>query len=134
MEAHKNDPLTREQRKRRDAFLQGIQESIQTARSLGVKIAAGFDPAEVGSHGKNASELAAMTKRGLTPLEAIQAATINAAELLNWQDKVGALEPEHYADLIAVDGDPLADITVLQHVTFVMKGGAVVKDGAAGAH
>ena len=134
MEAHKNDPLTPEQRKRRDAFLQGIQESIQTARSLGVKIAAGFDPAEVGSHGKNASELAAMTKRGLTPLEAIQAATINAAELLNWQDKVGALEPEHYADLIAVDGDPLADITVLQHVTFVMKGGAVVKDGAAGAH
>jgi imidazolonepropionase-like amidohydrolase len=69
-----------------------------------------------------------MVKRGLTPLEVIQAATINAAELLNWQDKVGALELGHYADLIAVDGDPLADITVLQHVKFVMKGGTVVKD------
>lgn len=60
IEAHKNDPLTPEQRKRRDAFLQGIQESIQTARSLGVKIAAGFDPAGVDSHGRNATELAAM--------------------------------------------------------------------------
>jgi imidazolonepropionase-like amidohydrolase len=54
---------------------------------------------------------------------------VNAAELLSWQDRVGALEPGHYADLIAVDSDPLADITVLQHVKFVMKGGAVVKDG-----
>jgi imidazolonepropionase-like amidohydrolase len=70
-----------------------------------------------------------MVKRGLTTLETIQAATVNAAELLSWQDRVGALEPGHYADLIAVDSDPLADITVLQHVKFVMKGGAVVKDG-----
>jgi imidazolonepropionase-like amidohydrolase len=65
---------------------------------------------------------------GLPPIEAIRAATINAADLMGWQDRVGALEPGKLADLIAVDGDPLADITVLQNVKFVMKGGAVVKD------
>jgi imidazolonepropionase-like amidohydrolase len=94
-----------------------------------VKIAAGFDSASAETQGKNATELAAMVKRGLTTLETIQAATVNAAELLSWPDKVGALEPGHYADLIAVDGDPLADITVLQHVKFVMKGGVVVRSG-----
>lgn len=132
VENHKNDTITPEQQKRFDAFLQGIQQEVQMAKALGVKIAAGFDPAGPEAHGKNATELAAMMKRGLTSLEAIQAATINAAELLSWQDRVGALEPGHYADVIAVEGDPLADITVLQHVKFVMKGGAVVKDGALG--
>ncbi|MGH9493943.1 MAG: amidohydrolase family protein [Candidatus Sulfotelmatobacter sp.] len=62
-------------------------------------------------------------------VEASQAATINAAELLSLQDKVGAVETGRYADLIAVDGDPLSDITLLQHVKFVMKGGVVVKGG-----
>jgi len=127
VEKHKNDPATPEQRKQLETFLQGIQQAVEMAKSLGVKIAAGFDPASPDVHGKNATELAAMAKRGLTPLEVIQAATINAAELLSWQDKVGALEAGHYADLIAVDGDPLADITVLQKVKFVMKGGVVVK-------
>lgn len=130
LEARKNEPISPEGQKRRDAFLQGIQDEIQIAKSLGVKIAAGFDPTSPEAHGKNATELAAMVRRGMTPLEVIQATTINAAELLNWQDKVGALEPAHYADLIAVDGDPLKDITVLQHVKFVMKGGVVVKDSA----
>jgi len=134
VEAHKNDPSTPEQRQQREAFLQGIQQAVQTARSLGVRIAAGFDPATPETQGKNATELEAMTRRGLTPLEAIQAATVNAAELLNWQDKVGVLESGRYADLIAVDGDPLTDITLLQRVTFVMKGGAVVKGAASSAH
>jgi imidazolonepropionase-like amidohydrolase len=129
LEAEKNKPMSPEQRKRLDAFLQGIQQEVQIAKSLGVKIAAGFDPASPETHGKNAAELEAMTKRGLTPLEAIQAATISAAELLTWPDKVGALDPGHFADVIAVDGDPLKDITLLQHVRWVMKGGAVVKDG-----
>jgi imidazolonepropionase-like amidohydrolase len=132
LEAEKNKPMSPEQRKRLDAFLQGIQQEVQIAKSLGVKIAAGFDPASPETHGKNAAELEAMTKRGLTPLEAIQAATINAAELLTWPDKVGALDPGHFADVIAVDGDPLKDITLLQHVRWVMKGGAVVKDGMEG--
>jgi len=131
IEHYKNDPITPEQRKRMDAFLRGIQYEVETAKSLGVKIAAGLDAGTPELQAKNAIELTAMTKRGLTPLEAIQAATINAAELLGWTDNVGALEAGHYADVIAVDGDPLADITVLQHVKFVMKGGVVVKDASS---
>jgi imidazolonepropionase-like amidohydrolase len=67
----------------------------------------------------------------MPPLEAIRAATLNAAELMGWQDRVGAIEAGKYADLIAVEGDPLADIAVLQQVKFVMKGGAVLKDALA---
>ena len=104
------------------------------AMSLGVKIAAGFDAAEAEGQGKNANELIALTKRGMPPLEAIRAATMNAAELMGWEDKVGALEPAHYADVIAVEGDPLTDITQLQHVQWVMKGGAVVKESLPSAH
>jgi imidazolonepropionase-like amidohydrolase len=130
-ERHKNEPTTPEQQKGYDSFLKGLQQAVQTAMSLGVKIASGFDAAEAEGQGKNANELAALTKRGMSPLDAIRAATINAAELLAWQDKVGALEPGHYADVIAVDGDPLADITVLQHVKFVMKDGAVVKEAVS---
>src|SRR5579864_3909077 len=117
IEVHKNDPP--DQRQWIDHALHDMQQEIEIAKSLGVKIAAGFDAASPELQGKNATELEAMTKRGLTPIEAIQAATVNAAELLNWQDKVGALEPGHYADVIAVDGDPLKDITLLQHVKFV---------------
>ena len=100
------------------------------AMSAGLKIAAGFDADGPKGQGKNAAELVALTRRGLSPLEAIQAATVNAAELMNWQETVGALERNHYADLIAVDGDPLKDITELERVKFVMKGGVVVKDWA----
>ena len=127
VERRKNDPLPPEQQKHFDVFLQGIQQEIQMAMSLGVKIAAGFDAAEAEGQGKNANELVALTKRGMPTLEAIRAATVNAAELMGWEDKVGAVESGHYADVIAVDGDPLADITQLQHVTFVMKGGVVAK-------
>ena len=119
--------LTPERRKRFDAFVQGTYDEVSTAKKLGVKIASGSDASGAKEHGKNAVELESMVKRGLTSLEAIQAATINAAELMNWQDRVGALEAGKFADLIAVDGDPLQDITALQHVTFVMKGGAVIK-------
>jgi imidazolonepropionase-like amidohydrolase len=125
--ANKKSAFTPEQRQRVDALLEGIQQEIQMAKSLGVKIAAGFDPGSAQAQGKNATELEAMVKRGLTPLEAIQAATINAAELLNWKEDIGVLEPGHCADVIAVDGNPLADITVLQQVKWVMKGGTVVK-------
>jgi imidazolonepropionase-like amidohydrolase len=127
VERRKNDPLTPEQQRHFDVFLQGIQQEIQMATSLGVKIAAGFDAAEAEGQGKNANELVALAKRGMPALEAIRAATVNAAELMGWEDKVGALESGHYADVIAVDGDPLSDITQLQHVTFVMKGGVVAK-------
>ncbi len=128
LETRKHDPASTESVKRMEAYLQKIQESVQTAKSLGVKIAAGYDASSAAGQGRNAYELFALTKVGLTPLEAIQAATVNAAELLSWQDKVGALDPDRYADIIAVDGDPLKDITELQRVKFVMKGGAVVKN------
>jgi imidazolonepropionase-like amidohydrolase len=127
-ESTKNDPMTAEQRARREALLLSIQQEVQQAMSLGVKIASGFDASDPERQGRNADELVAMTKRGMPPLEAIRAATVNAAELMGWQENVGAVEAGRYADLIAVEGDPVKDITLLQHVKFVMKGGSVVKD------
>lgn len=131
VERHRKEPET-QRRKEIEAYLgellQSIQQSVQQARSLGVKIALGYDAAGPERQGKNADELVARTKRAIPPLEAIRSATVNAAELMNWQDRVGAVEPGKYADLIAVEGDPLSDITVLEQVKFVMKGGALVKD------
>jgi len=115
-------------RKYLEDTLQRARQNIAIARELGVKIANGFDPASAEGHGKNADEIVTATELGLTPLEAIRAATINAADLMGWQDRVGAIEPGKFADLIAVDGNPLVDISVLQNVKFVMKGGAVIKD------
>jgi imidazolonepropionase-like amidohydrolase len=68
-----------------------------------------------------------MIRWGLTPMQAIQAATVNAADLLGWSDRVGRIAPGLYADLIAVDGDPLQDISSRERVRFVMKGGRVYK-------
>jgi imidazolonepropionase-like amidohydrolase len=68
-----------------------------------------------------------LQKLGMTPLDAIRAATIGAAQLLDWQDRVGAIKPNAFADIIAVAGDPLTDLTELERVLFVMKGGSVVK-------
>jgi imidazolonepropionase-like amidohydrolase len=115
-------------RKYLEDTLQRARQNIAIARELGVKIANGFDPASAEAHGKNADEIVTATELGLTPLEAIRAATINAADLMGWQDRVGAIEPGKFADLIAVEGNPLVDISVLQNVKFVMKGGAVIKD------
>ncbi len=119
--------FTPEQQQRFDTFLRGIEQGIHEAQSLGVKIASGFDASEISLHGKNAQELVGLARRGLSPADAIRAATVNAAELMGWQDRVGAIEPGRFADLIAVNGDPLADITTLLRVQFVMKEGVVVK-------
>ncbi|HEV2749895.1 MAG TPA: amidohydrolase family protein [Gemmatimonadales bacterium] len=107
------------------------RENFKKAVQAGVKIAYGTD-AGVYPHGWNAKQFAHMVRWGTTPMQAIQAATVNAADLLGWADRVGALEPGKYADVIAVQGDPLQDVTVLEHVAFVMKGGAVVKDSLTG--
>src|SRR5256886_264900 len=104
------------------------RENFRRAVQAGVKIAYGTD-AGVYPHGWNAKQFAHMVRWGLTPMQAIQAATVNAADLLGWSDRVGALEPGRYADIVATSGDPLADVTVLERVAFVMKGGDVVKDG-----
>jgi imidazolonepropionase-like amidohydrolase len=127
-EPQKYDKMTPEQRRRRETFRQGMQQIIQLANSLGVKIASGFDASSPDNQGKNANEIIALTLVGMTPLQAIRAATLNASELMGWQDRVGAIEAGKYADLIAVEGDPLSDVTAIQHVKFVMKGGKVVKN------
>ena len=103
------------------------RKNIAHAFASGVKVAFGTDAA-VYPHGLNAHEFAVMVRLGLTPLQAIQAATVNAADLLGWSGKVGSLEPGAWADIVAVDGDPVKDVTTLEHVKFVMKGGDVVKN------
>ena len=107
------------------------RENFRKAARAGVKIAYGTD-AGVYPHGWNGKQFAVMVRYGLTPMQAIQAATTSAADLLGWSDRVGAVAPGLYADLIAVDGDPLADITELERVKFVMKGGTVYRDGKSG--
>jgi imidazolonepropionase-like amidohydrolase len=106
------------------------QNNAKKAFAAGVKIAFGTDAA-VYPHGLNAHEFAVYVRLGLTPLQAIQTATINASDLLGRTSTIGTLEPGKYADLIAVDGDPLQDVTTLEHVKFVMKGGEIVKNGYA---
>jgi imidazolonepropionase-like amidohydrolase len=103
------------------------QNNIRKAIAAGVKIGMGTDAA-VYPHGLNAHELEVYVRLGMTPLQAIQTATVNDADLLGWADKIGAIEPGKLADIIAVDDDPLQDVTTLQHVKFVMKGGDVVKN------
>jgi imidazolonepropionase-like amidohydrolase len=104
------------------------RENFQKAVRAGVKLAFGTD-AGVYPHGWNAKQFAHMVKWGMTPMQAIQAATLNAADLIGWNGRVGVVEPGAFADLVAVAGDPLTDVTELERVTFVMKGGAVVKGG-----
>jgi len=109
------------------AVMPAARKNVAHAFASGVKVAFGTDAA-VYPHGLNAHEFAVMVKLGLTPLQAIQAATVNAADLLGWPGKVGSLEPGAWADIVAVDGDPLKDVTTLERVKFVMKGGEVVRN------
>lgn len=109
------------------AVIPAARQNVAHAFASGVKVAFGTDAA-VYPHGLNAHEFAVMVKLGLTPLQAIQAATLNAADLMGWPGKVGSLDPGAWADIIAVDGDPLQDVTTLERVKFVMKGGEVVRN------
>jgi imidazolonepropionase-like amidohydrolase len=103
------------------------RENFQRAVKAGVKIAFGTD-AGVYPHGWNAKQFAYMVRYGATPMQALQSATINAAELLGWQDRVGLIASGMFADIIAVKSNPLNDITVLEEIDFVMKGGNIIKD------
>jgi imidazolonepropionase-like amidohydrolase len=102
------------------------RQGFQKAVHAGVKLAFGTD-AGVYPHGLNARQFKYMVQWGMTAMQAIQAATTTSAEMLGWSRDVGALSPGHYADMIAVDGDPTRDVTVLEHVAHVIKGGELVK-------
>jgi len=104
-----------------------MQKNVKKAFDAGVKVAFGTDAA-VYPHGLNAGEFHVYVKLGMTPLAAIQTATINASDLLGPKFPVGTLEPGKFADMIAVDGDPTKDVTTLEHVKFVMKGGTVYRN------
>jgi imidazolonepropionase-like amidohydrolase len=102
--------------------------NAKRAIAAGVKVALGTDAA-VYPHGLNARELDVYVNQfGMTPLAALQTGTLNAADLMGWTDKIGSLEVGKWADMIAVNGDPLKDVRILQHVPFVMKAGVVYKN------
>jgi len=105
--------------------------TISKAIGKGVKVACGTDAPAI-PHGRNAKELIALVDRGMTPVQAIRAATTVSAELIDVDDR-GRLEPGLLADVIAVPGDPTTDITVTEQVAFVMKGGQIYRDDTAGA-
>lgn len=108
-----------------------MKNAIQIAHRAGVPIALGTD-AGVGRHGDNGHEFTLMVEwGGLSPMDAIVAGTANAAKLLGWEDQLGRLAPGLWADIVAVPGNPLQDVTALERASFVMKGGVVFKGEGA---
>ena len=107
-----------------------VRDRQRRAIALGVPVALGTD-ATVIPYGLDAREVAALVELSMTPLQALQAATTRAAAMLGWSDRVGSLKPGHFADLVAVEGDPLADPAALERVALVVKGGVVVREPSA---
>jgi imidazolonepropionase-like amidohydrolase len=105
------------------------EKSGRLAIARGVKISFGSGVGPF-PHGTQAAEFAYLVKFGMSPSQAIQSATTVAAEMMGWQDRIGSIEKAKFADIIAVSGDPLKDITELQRVKFVMKGGQVIRNDA----
>lgn len=103
-----------------------MKETFARGQAAGVKIAFGTDSG-VSPHGENAHEFELMVEGGMSPMKAIQSATLEAARLLKAEDRLGTIEPQKLADIIAVNGDPLAEIGTLRNVVFVMKDGVVYK-------
>jgi len=103
------------------------RKNVSHAFASGVKVAFGTDAA-VYPHGLNGHEFNVYIQMGMTPIQAIQTATVNAADLLGWSDRIGALEVGKFADIVAVNGDPTKDVTTLEHPVFVMKGGVVYRN------
>jgi len=102
------------------------RQNFRKAVAAGVKLSFGTD-AGVCPYGINAKQFAFMVKYGMTPMQAIQAATSNAADLLGHSNEIGSIKPGKYADIVAVNGDPLEDVSVLENVQFVMKDGKIYK-------
>ncbi|HXM39854.1 MAG TPA: amidohydrolase family protein [Bryobacteraceae bacterium] len=111
---------------RERAMLEFHAREFRAQLAAGVPMAMGSDVGPF-PHGAQAREFVLMVKYGMTPLAALQAGTLNGARLLGWQDQIGALKPGYLADIVAVPGDPLQDVGVLQNVAFVMKGGTIYK-------
>ncbi len=117
-----------------DSYAKGVEilaaqgPAFKLALAHHIRIVYGTDDADVDE--AVSKEFGAMVRGGLSTLGALQAATINAATMLGKEKDVGTLEPGRYADVVAVQGDPLADITVMEHVVFVMEGGRIIKDPA----
>jgi imidazolonepropionase-like amidohydrolase len=110
-------------------------KNLHDAYAAGVKIAFGTDTFGMSNHGENAQEFPLLIQAGMTPMDAILAATANAADLIGDTQDIGSIQTGRYADIIAVNGDPLQDVKVLQNVQFVMKGGVVYKaQGRPAAH
>lgn len=111
---------------RERAFFDLHMQELHKQLAAGVPMALGSDVGPF-PHGTQAREFVLMVQAGMSPLAALQADLLNGAKLLGWQDQIGALEPGYFADIIAVPGDPLKDISVVQNVSFVMKDGLVYK-------
>jgi imidazolonepropionase-like amidohydrolase len=111
---------------REHALLELHASEFKRQLAAGVPIAMGSDVGPF-PHGTQAREFVLMVKFGMSPLAAIQAGTLNGAQLLGWQDQIGALKPGYAADIVAVPGNPLEDITALQKVSFVMKNGVIYR-------
>ena len=114
-------------------IIPAAKKNMARAFRAGVKVALGTD-AGVYPHGLNGGEFWSMVQLGLTPVQALQAGTVNAADLMGWSDRIGSVAPGKFADLVAVRGNPLDDVTLLQHVRFVMKDGVVYKNELATDH
>jgi imidazolonepropionase-like amidohydrolase len=108
-------------------IVKGHEAAFKLARKHGVKIAFGTDAGGFDWKINPAEEFPLMVKYGMTPIQAIRSATTVASELLGMQSQIGTVEAGKYADIVAVQGDPLQDVTVLKNVNFVMKGGEVYK-------
>ena len=119
-------PLTHGGGPKEQAILDLHAQNFRKQLAAGVPMAVGSDVGPF-PHGTQARELELMVKFGMTPLGALQADLTNGAKLLDWEGQIGALKPGYFADIVAVPGNPLNDITALQHVEFVMKGGTVYK-------
>ena len=108
-------------------MIQIHEDTFRRAMKAGVKIAFGTDAGGFDWKVNPAKEFSSMVKFGMTPAQAIRSATVTAAELLGMKDSLGTLEAERLADIVAVPGDPLSDVSLMEKVDFVMKGGAVQK-------
>jgi len=108
-------------------IIPAAKKNMAKAFRLGVKVALGTD-AGVYPHGLNGGEFWSMVELGMAPVAALQAGTVNAADLMGWGDRIGAIAQGKFADIVAVRGNPLEDVQLLQHIGFVMKDGVVYKD------